>query len=964
MAKLLPVFCPQCRKKYRLPKSFENRQVVCKRCQHQFLVQLGGGASTQSSDGDVASPFDSLDIDGLLNAPTSGLERSKLPAKGRSRKKRQKRSASNPPDSIQAKTVVRPTDKNQKLDRDKAVETVNQDLIEQELEFAWAKKKRDKEKAEAERNATAGPARAKSDASADTGGEFDQEELAIYQAVTRQNRRRNFFWGAIAAMLVISVGGFFAKQEYQLLGKPLSQAERDWLTERGFVLEARDVAKAKANGGDGATVMVAAGKSFADVDQFGLTPKIVEKEDNQDNQDNQGSVLGGRLSTRPGTKPNDGNAFGLRRRNRGAPNRRNKPARAPLPKVDFDTNVDATSLVTAPVRSAQQVAFSGYAVAAFSPLGHAYVAGSKFIKAVSADGDVFDQRSLRPSQTVTAIVATPDGRYVVLGDDQGIVQAYRVDAKGRLSPSWKLRHIHRDKIIQLRVSQDARRIVVYSADGRLTVWDLENQLIERNLSDLVPEERLSSFQLTNDAIVISSGESIRQIRFDQPAVDVVNLDKQYHLLAVDRSGQNIIGADGKQISALQLDSKRPKWGKTIRIDDRARVEFSPDGETAFYYDGGREVLHFEVDSGRLLQRYGDDRLKSARRVAVSFDGKRLLTCGDSDAALIYKIEDVNPVRVPKLKSPLAAPSRVYPPRVLAEGADVVAVASPDFTGENVSAACLNKSGFLIAAVQGRTIVYDWTTEEIAYERFDSQQDKVTTMTTVGDQLVLGRSSGLVEVGKIDSDGKLGSFIEVTGHIDRVKFIVPIPKTSLVASVTQSGHTRIWDLLDLKSNKTVYVGKPVDSPVQSVAVDRRSDLLLAAGDVLATLDYKSGNVKQKKGEVRVRKVTLLPDGKRLGFFDRGKLNLATTSRGEINLSIDLPKGAQSVSFSPTSKLAFVFADAKVIVYRLRGGKEIFNFPIGWRSNKETEMVFSTDKKFMMPFQRGGRANFQIYATPSP
>ena len=957
MARLPPVYCPQCQKKYRLSKAFGNRQVVCKCCQHQFLVQSGVVASTPSSDGDVSSPFDSLDVDRLLNAPTSGLERSKLSAKGRSKKKRQKGVASNPPNPAQAKTNTRPAQKNERLDRNKAVATADPDpdLIEQELEFAWAKKKRDKKKSAAERNTAAEASSPESDASDYGGGEFDPQELAIYQAVTRQNLRRNFFWAAIAAMVVISVGGFFAKQEYQLLGKPLSQAERDWLTERGFVLEASHIAK--ANGGDGATVMVAAGKSFADVDQFGLAPKNVEGNGNQDNG------LGGR----PDGGPNGGNAFAHRRRNRGRPNwpnQRNNPTAEPLPKVDFDTNVDAAALVTAPIRSAQQVPFSGYAVATFSPRGHAYVAGSKFIKGVSVDGAVFDQRSLRPAQTVTAIVATPDGRYVVLGDDQGFVQAFRVDDKGRLSPSWKLRHIHRDKIIQLRASEDSSRLVVYSADGRLTIWDLEKQSIERNLSDLVPEERLSSFQLTNDAIVISSGESMRQIRFDQVGVDVVSFDKRYHLVAVDRSRRNIVVADGKEISTIEPDSKRLKWGKTIRIDDWARVEFSPDGETAFYYDGGRDVLHFEVRSGRLLQRYRDDRLKSVRRVTVSFDGKRLLTCGDSDAVLVYKIEDVNHVTMPKIELPLAAPNRVYPPNVSLEDADVVVVASANVTDGNVSAACLDNSGLLIAAIQGRTIVYDWTTEEIAYERFDSRQDKITTMMTVGDRLLLGRSSGMVEVGEIESDGKLGSFIEVPGHIDPVKFIAPIPKTSLVASITQSGHTRVWDLLDLESNKTVYVGKPVESSIQSVAVDRRSDLLLAASDVLATLDYKSGNAKQKKGEVRVRNVTLLPDGKRLAFFDRGKLNLATTSRGEINLSIDLPQGAHSVSFSPNAKLAFVFAEGKVIVYRLRGGKEIFNFPIGSRSNKETEMIFSADKKFMMPFHRGGKGNFQIYATPTP
>ncbi len=953
MARLPPVNCPQCQKKYRLPKSFENRQVVCKRCQHQFLVHSGGATPTPSSDGDVSSPFDSLDVDGLLNAPTSGLEKSKLSSKRQPKKTRQKGAAPNPSNPTQAKTNAKPVQHDKKVDREEIADTTDPDpdLIEQELEFAWAKKKKNKKESAAEENAIADAARSKSDTNTDQRDvDFDEEELAIYQAVTRQNRRRNILWGTVAAIAVVLVGGFFAKQEYQLLGKPLSQAERDWLTERGFVLEASHVSKANGGDGEGAAVMVAAGKSFADVDQFGLMPKDVERIGNQNN------VLGVRPDGRPGRRLNAGGASGGRRRN--------NPKAAPLPKVDFDTNADSSELATAPIRSTQQVPFPGYVVATFSPRGHAYVAGSKFIKGVSVDGSVFDQRSLRPSQTVTSIAATPDGRYVILGDDLGVVEAYRVDDKGRLSQSWKLRHIHRDKVIHLRISEDSKRLVVYSADGRLTIWDLEKQLIELNLSDLVPELHLSSFRLTDDAVLIGSSEGIRRIQFGQSKVDVVAFDKKYRLLAVDRSGENIVVSDGKTISAIDAASKRPNWAQTIRIDDQARIEFSPDGESAFYHDGGKDVLHFELRSGRILQRYGDDRLKFVRRVAVSFDGKKFLACGDSGNTLVYKIKDVNPMAMPKLKSPLAAPERVYPPDDSTENADVVAVASADVTRGNVSAACLNNSGFLIAAEQGRTIVYDWTSEQIVNERFDSGQDKVTVMTTIGSQLVLGRSSGMVEVGEVESDGKLGSFIQVAGHTDPVKFIAPITDTSLVASVTESGHTRVWDLSDPKSNKTIYVGKPVESSVESVVVDRRSDLLLAAGNVLATLDYKSGDAKLKKGEVRVRNVTILPDGKRLAFFDRGKFNLATTSRGEINLSIDLPKGAQSSSFSPNSKLAFLFADEKVIVYRLRGGKEIFSFPLGARSNRQTEMVFSADKKFMMPFHRGGRGNFRIYAIPSP
>lgn len=966
MARLPPVYCPQCQKKYRLPKSFQNRQVVCKRCQHQFLVRAGSDDPAASADGDVSSPFDSLDVEELLNAPTSGLEKAKPSPKRVPKVKRRQGTAANAgasnasaPHSAASKAAQptkaepgsRPAAQDQQTAPRSAEEASNPDpgLVEEELEFAWAKKKRREEK-EADKRALVTKADRSRSKSADLGQdvELDEEELAIYRAVTRQNRRWNLFWAAMATIVVVSISGFFAQQEYELLAKPLSQAERDWLTERGFVLEASHIAKAKGGDGDGAAVMVAAGKSFADVDHFGLTASDIQNEGDPAN-----AVVG---------RPPATNALTAARRDAGARKRRNLPKVKPLPEVDFDTG--ASNLATAAIKAAQRISFSGYTVATFSPRGHAYVAGDNFIKGVSVEGKVFDQHSLAPSQTVTAIAASPDGRYVIAGDDRGLVQAYRVDDRGRLSQSWKLRQVHRDKISQLRISDDSKRLVVYSADGRLSIWDLQNQQIERSLSDLVPGERLSSFQLTKAAVLIGSGTGLRTIQLGEPVVDVDAFDQRYLLVAVDRSGENVVVSDGRQLSAIDAGGKRPMWAKTIRIAEYAQVEFSPDGETAFYYDGGRDVLHFEVQSGRLLRRYSDNRLPFVRRVAVSFDGKRLLAFGDSGSVLVYHIKDVNPVTMPELKATLAAPERDYPPDFTPVDGGVVTVASANVTGGKVSAACLNDSGFLIAAEKGRTVVYDWTAGRIAYERFDSGEDRVTTMITVGHELLLGRASGLVQVAEIESDGKLGRFKEIAGHIDSVKFFAVIPETSLVASVTQSGHTRVWDLSEIETNRSLYVGNPIESPVASVAVDRRSDLLLAAGDVLVRLDYKTGVAKQKKGDVRVRNVTILPDGKRLAFFDRSKLNFATTSRGEINLSVDLPPGAANVSFSPNSKLAFLFADENVIVYRLRGGKAIFKFPLGARSDKETTMLFSADKRFMMPFGRGDKGNFRIYAIPSP
>ena len=127
MARLPPVYCPQCQKKYRLPKSFENRQVVCKRCQRQFLVSSGVDDSSTLSGGNLSSPFDSLDVDELLNASTSGLEKSKLSAKRRPKKTRRKVAEPKLPNPTQAQTHTKNTKQEHKVDSEEVVETNDRD---------------------------------------------------------------------------------------------------------------------------------------------------------------------------------------------------------------------------------------------------------------------------------------------------------------------------------------------------------------------------------------------------------------------------------------------------------------------------------------------------------------------------------------------------------------------------------------------------------------------------------------------------------------------------------------------------------------------------------------------------------------------------------------------------------------------------------------------------------------------
>ena len=833
MAKLDPIRCPNCKKRYRLPASLNNKQVVCKRCQHEFRIE-GHAAESDSPDTPMpGSIFDALDVDNLLSAPSSGLEKAKPKRKPVPQAKRKPpgRIANNVEDEPLPKSTPAKKPQPHPLPEPSSLDP-NPELIEDELEFAWAKKRKQKNEAKTQQRAVPSKDDAKK-ANSKNLPELDDEELAIYAAVTRQNRRRNFFCAVVAAAVVVLIGGFFANLEYENLSIPLTVVQREWLTDRGFMLKARRVAN--INGDEGAAVLVSAGKSFDDIDQFSAksddTSEVAAMDPNR--------LRNGQVDVRI---PQQNNRVA---NNRVANNRneRKNVGEETLPLVDFDTQVNPARASVKSKGADKAIVFSTPAVLASSPRGQFYAAGAEFIKVISSSGEVIEQRTLElPSGFATAIAATSDGRRVIVGGDLGEVQSYVLDAKGRLIQEWTKR-IHRDKIIHLLTSSDSKLLVVYSAEGAMKVLDLESQSVEVSTSDLVPQERLESLRLIKDTILISSSDGIRKFQISDSSLEREAFDRGYRMLSPDTLGEKIVYSDGPRLGVFDAETKRVDWNRTMRIANLPRIKFSPDRTTAFYYDGGRSVLHFEIASGRLLHRFGDDRLENAMNLGVSSDGKLLLVSGAEDRLYLFAVPDVIDVVQPKVKPPLPAIPRNYPPIVAENQPGDKVVANVTVTPEKVSAMCLSGNGFLIAATEsGPVVVYDWTKSRVVYERFESNKDAITFMTTLGNQLLLGRESGLIEASEISPSGKLNPVRQIIGQSDRIKFIGMIPDSSDVVSVTESGHTHVWDL---QTGAVIYDGQPLKSRIRTVAIDRRSDVLLADGDELVTLDYKSGAIRKRR-----------------------------------------------------------------------------------------------------------------------
>lgn len=990
--------CPHCQKRYRLAASHQRREVVCQRCSRRFAVDGQPDRDADSSLARQASVFDSLDVEGLLNATSSGLEdRKKKPRPGNDRtpantlkqnhrQTQADRSAGpTPPNQQPAQSSKRSSRQSarrsaRRAKRSSAVKPAALDpsLIESDLDLALARERGKKSDSANDSSAADDPTlnathRSKEDKSVTPEDDFDDEELAIYRAVTRQNRRRNFLGAALAGLIVVVVGGYFFQSEYARLKVPMTQQQRQWLAQRGFVLKAKPVNDRFVKNRP-PMVVVAAGKDFSKVDAF-AAPQI-EPGRNPPVGLAQAELVRGGLA-RNG-RPGDGfNNF--------QPQRQAQPlGRATdRPRIHFDTNANANANANPsdqPVSGFLHQLPSRIEVAAADADGGFYFFADGFIKGITAEGMLFEQRTADPALgRVTAMMATPDRRRLVVGSESGRVQSYQLDAEGRLVDEFQLGDVHRHKIIALHATLDSQQLVVHSSDGRMTLWRLDDRELQWNVADVEPQQGAFGMRLTEDSVLIGSAEGIRKLSLNQGSMEVEASDQRYRLLAPNRSGDQFVFADDSRLGVIDAVSKKVMWARSIKISGTPRIEFSPDRDTAFYFDGGRTVLHFEVSSGRILDRLGDPgsgrpTLSNVSQLYVSGDGRRLLVVGNNNRNYLFDVTVTQDVDRSPIGPPLPRPKRQYPPAIDPSTDGLVEVAATSIETAEVAAVCLDDNGYLIAAQRkGRLIVFDWINQQTVDEHFENGKDGVTCLASVGDKVLIGRSSGSIDVATIEPGGKLSSLRAVFGDADAgqpnagdamggaIEFIEIIDQTPLCFAVASGGQTRVWNL---ETGKTVYNGRPLKQRPVSVTTDQRSNILLADGQRLVTLDYQTGSVKEKTGDRRVDNVRLSPDGKKLAFFDRKRLTVATTRRGDVTTDQPLDQNLNGLMFSPDSKLLFLMDPDRVTVVRVRGGTERFGFPISNQNRMPAELIFSADGEFMTVLSRSAAGKLKVYATPQP
>jgi WD40 repeat protein len=117
------------------------------------------------------------------------------------------------------------------------------------------------------------------------------------------------------------------------------------------------------------------------------------------------------------------------------------------------------------------------------------------IRQILPDGDDF----------VKKLAFSPDGRYVVRGDNDGTIRVFSVQTgRDRSPPLWELLG-HTGAIQSLAFSHDGATLMSAAADGSVRVWQLPERQVPRTTSQLVSDAR---FSVDGQRIVIGDSNAI------------------------------------------------------------------------------------------------------------------------------------------------------------------------------------------------------------------------------------------------------------------------------------------------------------------------------------------------------------------------------------------------------------------------------------------------------------------------
>ena len=967
MADYKKVSCPRCSQKYRFTIAPENRKVVCRQCESSFVIvgeaaqhPIGAASEAAASESSAGGGmFDSLNVDDLLNSTNAGPISPPTPSAPSEFSAAQEQAEAATDTSNNAPVNHRKTPRDRLDDRpqrnpiDSADRKKNRrqpkpafpatyvrtqppsgtpvvpaHVLQSAMDEQQSKQKRSAED-QHKIDDSVGDQRMAGDA-------IDPEEQAVFEYVKRVNKRKNMFAALCACIFAVLLGWYFVGDEIEKLRKPLTAKEREFLEEQGFRLKA--VKNTPRNqftlphGVDAVTVAPGARLAW----EKPAAPKKLEN----------------------AQQPFDPNV-GLSRvakDQRRRPNRARTNGREP---VEIDTNSNQQPADPAALFAISTRVPTGN-VLAISPRNHVFYKDQHGI--VSYDLKSKKNKSFRSIATrtpVSALAASMDGKWLVVGFRSGGVDLFQLDAEGKLfkTQANPLAQTDLGGISKIAFAPDLSSVAAIDSKNALCVWRLSDGTV---ISKLNPNKPVHGkcldlkYQANSDSVFAAFSNARLAYGLNGSVNHTKNRQNvRLKSVALAVESRITVSCDGNTLEAWPWDSSKPLWSKTVRFTGVQRITLSPNERTVLFDDGGKSVTELNVQTGELVGHYagGGRNLSRVSASVISPDGQFLVSSSDRFDTQIKRTSlKANRLRRPETRAtPLALeefalpiPDRIAPEKVPVNN-DRLATIVLDQPSGQISSLAMSADGLLfIGDRNGIVSSYDWTHQSLLDQVNHARGRKVTALAVCGDWLLAGLDNGGILVYAIETNGLLSFFDRYTAHDSEIFAIKPIPEADgtpvqRAVSISRRGNLRVREIptKGLLLNSTPLANQ---SP-EGIAVTDGKSILITSRSQLARVNLSTQKEEVMRSDVTGSRVSLSQDGKNIALNRGNMIIVANAKTGSVRSSFQVAPNVGLFMFAPDSKLLYVGFPDHVAVINYRSGKTIEKLDLRLATLSGIKQLFS-------------------------
>jgi WD40 repeat protein len=248
---------------------------------------------------------------------------------------------------------------------------------------------------------------------------------------------------------------------------------------------------------------------------------------------------------------------------------------------------------------------------------------------------------------VTAVGLTPDGRWAISSATDGTVKVWDTE-RGEA-----IRTLQHDKVMAVAVSADGRQAVSAASDPMVKVWDVERG------ETLLTLDRSVGWYI--QAMAVSADGRCAVSGAGEGSVMLWDLERREAFLAPESHIELVwaagASADGRRAVTGGSDGTVKVWDlerrKAIRtmkghVNSVAAVGVSADGRWAASGERGGTVKMWDLESGETVHTLQDDRWDWLTAIAVTMDGRRMLSSYSSSASVkVWDVEHGTVLRVLK-----------------------------------------------------------------------------------------------------------------------------------------------------------------------------------------------------------------------------------------------------------------------------------------------------------------------------